>query len=478
VFVVLADLEQHTVERGSAIALALPGREWSFIELRASVDAVAMRLRREGIQPRHVVGLDLPSAVEWIVDLALMRLAARSVSLRGVPQLGGLELDALVEAPGGRRGLAPLALQVDELWISSAAKAASDPVPAVDYPRPDSIFRLMLTSGTTGLPRVAAYSVGALERRRERLADYWSDGRRELNLMPLSTTGGLHTAVANLQHGQTHLAVDFINETTMRFAAERRVQVLCGSPAQIATALRVLAETGLHLPDLEEVRMAGATPSETLLRLIADRFDVPVHSVYGSTEGGGVTARVLRPGDDLSDVGAPIQGLELQVIDSAGVPVPTGTEGQVRYRGPAMTSGYFERGQVSAFRRGWFEPGDVGVMSPAGSLMLNGRTSEIINVAGQKINPSVVDAIVLEFAGVTDAAAFGLERLNGIAELGLAVVTTADCNLRALDKMLRARLASGYPTTFWNVDEIPRNRMGKPERAALSEAFARTLAAD
>ena len=477
-FVSLADLDRHATERGMDIALASLGREWSFAELKATVDAVAIRLRREGIRPRDVVGIDLPSALEWIVDLALLRLAVRSLSLRGVPQLGGLALNALLTSPSGRVELAPIVLQVDELWMSSAVSRASGVVPAVEYPRHDSIFRLMLTSGTTGLPRAAAYSVSALERRRDGLSRYWSDGRAELNFMPLSTTGGLHTAIANLQHGQAHLAVDFINETTMRFAVTRGVRVLCGSPAQIASALEVLAGAGLDLPDLEEVRMAGATPSATLLRLIADRLNVPVRSVYGSTEGGGVTARMLRASDNLADVGPCLPGLELQVVDDAGEPVPVGTEGHVRYRGPGMTSGYFENGAISAFRRGWFEPGDVGMLTPGGSLVLAGRTAEIINLAGRKVNPTVVDTLALQFAGVLDAAAFGLERENGIAELGLAVVAKTDCDLRALDQLLRARLTSGYPMTFWRVAEIPRNRMGKAERAALAKAFARTLAED
>ena len=72
------------------------------------------------------------------------------------------------------------------------------------------------------------------------------------------------------------------------------------------------------------------------------------------------------------------------------------------------------------------------------------------------------------------AAAFGFERSTGLAELGLAVVADAECDLRALDRDLRARLPGAHPTTFWRVSEIPRNRMGKAERGVLAEAFGRT----
>jgi acyl-coenzyme A synthetase/AMP-(fatty) acid ligase len=333
----------------------------------------------------------------------------------------------------------------------------------------------MLTSGTTGLPRAAAYSVGALGYRRAGLWRGWTDGRAELNLMPLSTTGGLHTAIANLDHGQTHLAVDFIDETTLRFAAAHGVRVLCGSPAQIAGALGVLAKADVDLPDLEEVRMAGATPSATLLRLITERLRVPIRSVYGSTEGGAVAARMVQGDDDLVNVGRVLPGREVQIVDETGAPVPVGTEGTIRYRGPGMTSGYCERGAVTVFPRGWIEPGDIGFLTPDGSLVLAGRTAEIINIAGQKINPTVVDELALEFLGVRDAAAFGLERADGRAELALAVVSTPDCELGELDLYLRSRLGNGHPSTFWRVGEIPRNQMGKAKRQELATMFARTL---
>jgi long-chain acyl-CoA synthetase len=474
VFAPLSDLRRHASERGADIALASPWRNWSFAELEITVEAVAIRLRQEGIRPRHVVGVDLPSALEWIVDLALMRLAARSVSLRGVSRRGGLALDALLATPGARADVAPMMLHVDDAWIVSTVCETPGVAPGFEYARTDSIFRFILTSGTTGQPRAAAYSVGALAHRRAARWMGWTDGRAELNLMPLSTTGGLHTALADLDHGQTHLAVDFIDEATLRFAAAHGVQVLCGSPAQIASALGVLANVDLNLPHLEEVRLAGATPSATLLRLITERLRVPIRSVYGSTEGGAVAARMVQEDDDLVDVGKVLPGREVQIIDETGAPVPAGTEGTVRYRGRGMTSGYFEDGAVTEFPRGWIEPGDVGVLTPDGSLVLAGRTSEIINIGGQKINPTVVDELALEFLGVRDAAAFGLEQANGMATLGLAVVSTPDCDLRELDRYLRSRLGNGHPSTFWRVREIPRNRMGKAKRQELATAFART----
>lgn len=467
----LADLDRHAAERPEAVALASPNARFTFSELKSAVDGAAIRLRRAGVNPRDVVAVDLPQAQEWIVDLALLRLATRSVSLAGVTGLNGLRVDALVTAPGRRALAAKIELMVDDQWIAAASDEAQGPVPSVAYPRSDSLFRLMLTSGTTGVPRAAAYSVAAFEHRRGGLHRYWSDGRPELNFMALSTTGGFHTATANLRHGQTHRAVDHIVAETLRFAQSEQVRVLCGSPVQVAAAMKVLTEHTITLDSLEEVRLAGASASATLLRRITEVLGVPVRGVYGSTEGGGVTARMLHPEDDPANVGAALPGIELQVVDDAGSALPPGAEGTVRYRSKGQVSGYLDGAEVTPFPRGWFEPGDIGALLPNGSLILGGRASEVLNLGGRKIDPAAVDQAAAEFPGVVDAAAFGFERSNGIAELGLAVVAGPECDLRELDRHLRRQLPLGHPTAFWRTTEIPRNRMGKAERAQLRARF-------
>ncbi|MDO7882733.1 class I adenylate-forming enzyme family protein [Salinibacterium soli] len=470
----LADLDRHAAERPAVTAISTPRGRYSFGELRDLTLAVAERLRGEGVTPRHVVALDLPAALEWIVDLALLRIATRSVSVRGVPGLGTLQPDALISSPGASRGLAPIMLAVDDLWLAGATAAASGADTLVDYPRPDSIVRLMMTSGTTGTPRAAAYAANAFEHRRLGLDAYWTDARPELDFMPLSTTGGFHTAVAALRHGEAFRAVDRIDAEVLRFAADDGIRVLAGSPQQLATALDVVEESGIQLPALEEVRMAGAAPGPALLRRIRELLAVPIRIVYGSTEGGGMTSRMLDD-EDSANVGSVLPGFELQVVDESGMPVAPGVEGTLRYRGPGMVSGYLENGTVAEFPGGWFVPGDLASIDADGSVRLSGRASEIVNIGGLKVDPDRVDELARSFPGVTDAAAFPVERASGRAELGLAVVGRPGVDLRALDRRLRELLPVGHPTAYWAVSEIPRNRMGKVERGMLAQTYARVV---
>lgn len=472
-------LQRHAVDRPDDLALVAADSRWTFAELDRCVAAVAQRLRDLGIEPRHLVAIDLPPEEDWIVTLALLRIATATVSLTGVADLGGLPVDALLTRPGAPRFTAPRVVAVDRLWIEQAVADADerdDRAATVLYARDDAICRVIMTSGTTGAPRGAALSVRAVQHRLETLHRYWTDERIELNLMTLSTTGGFHTALANLQHGTPYLALPAGDAAVARIAAELRVEVIAGSPVQVGRLVQLVREAGITMPALREVRTAGGAATRTLLEVIGATLAVPVRGVYGSTEGGGVTMRMLGVDSDPTDVGAPQPGIELQIVDESGAPVADGVSGAVRYRSPGMADGYLTGGDDGSFRDGWFFPGDQGRRGADGHLVLEGRTSEIVNVGGVKVDPAAVDAAVEGFPGVVDAATFLIEQTPGVPELGLAVVAAAGCDLRALDALLRQRMPGKHPTVYGQVSVIPRTRTGKVERQRLTEEFARRLA--
>ncbi len=478
-FAPVRHLTEHASARPHDLALIGVDGRWTFAELERAVSAVARRLRELGVEPRQLVATDLSPADDWIVTLALFRIATRTVSIAGVGSGSGLLVDALLTRPGTRRVDAALVIDVDRLWIEQAIADADDPevpnTPTVLYPRDDATCRVIMTSGTTGRPRGVELSVRAVEHRLANLHRYWTDARVELNLMGLSTTGGFHTALAALQHGSPFLAVEISDERFLRVATEARAQVLCGSPVQVGQTMRLLRERSLTLPQLTEVRTAGALPTAALITQVAEQLAVPVRGVYGSTEGGGVAMRMLHLGGDLSNVGSPLPGIELDIADESGVSVPAGESGEVRYRGPGLASGYTAHDAEQSFRGGWFFPGDRGHLTAEGSLVIEGRTAEIVNVGGVKVDPATVDAAVEGFPGVIDAGTFIIEQVPGVPELGLAVVAEASCDLRALDQLLRQRLPGKHPTVFGQVSVIPRNRMGKVERSRLTAEFARRL---
>lgn len=456
----LASLEQHALLTPDALAVVAPTFALTFGQLRDAVAGSAARLQDSGVRPGDLVALDLPSGLEWVLDLALIHVGAAGVSVRGVQDRRAVRPDHLLTEE-----------RVDASWFTPASTVALE----VGFPGPESIFRYLFTNGTTGAPRAAAHSLRAMAHRISSGAVHWTDGRLELTLMSLSTTGGFHAAAGCLRYGIPFLAVDRIDGTTLRLAAQHGIEVLCGSPNQLATVLDVLRQEGISLPALREIRLAGAVPSAALLELLDRELGVRVHNVYGSTEGGGVCEIRYMRGRDRYDVGAPVPEVELQVLDETGRPAPAGTEGTIRYRTPGQVSGYLVDGVVEPLPGGWFVPGDRGRLTDDGHVVLTGRDSELLNLGGVKIDPARIDELATVFPGVIDAAAFGIERRPGAPEVALAVVSEPNCDLRELDRRLRDLLPGAHPTAYWRVDAIPRSRLGKVMRAQLAEDYDRLV---
>jgi acyl-coenzyme A synthetase/AMP-(fatty) acid ligase len=327
-----------------------------------------------------------------------------------------------------------------------------------------------MTSGTTGAPKAVTFTGDNIQARLENLSNYWADERPELNFMGLSTTGGFFTALAALRHGYPFIAEVAVNLSAIERAKDQHIQVLAGSPSQIGQAIRLIRDHKLKLPDLLEVRIAGSLPSEMLISAIQNQLGVPVKSVYGSTEGGGVAVTMLSPGQDTSVLGTFVPGIELEIE------AQDGSAGQIRYRGPGVSPGYMEgTGGESNFVDGWFYPGDCGQISAGGHLILEGRADEIMNVGGTKLNPATIEDLAKQFDGVIDAAVCLIERQAGLDEVAISVVASADVDLRGLDRMLRAELPIGHPTIFTASRNIPRNRMGKIIRDELKSQITRDL---
>jgi acyl-coenzyme A synthetase/AMP-(fatty) acid ligase len=462
-------LETAVSRNPDAVGLISENHQFSFLQMWEISKSLASKFHGEGFKPRQVVSTFLPPDLDWLTTLAIFHEAAVPVSLWGVGTVTNLNVSWFI----GTNYHNSVPKQQTIILDGAALKPGHSDQPRRQrtlYARPDKPLRYLLTSGTTGSPKAVTFTGGNIQARLDNLDTYWADERPELNFMGLSTTGGFFTALAALQHGYPFMAELAVNRSAIERAKEHQIQVLAGSPAQIGQALKLIRDHNLRLPKLVEVRVAGSLPSEKLISSIHDDLGVPVKSVYGSTEGGGVAVTMLSPRDDPSVVGQLVAGIELE-IDTAD-----SSSGQIRYRGPGVSPGYMEGvGDDSSFVEGWFYPGDRGQVSASGQLILEGRLDEVMNFGGTKLNPAKVEDLAKQFDGVIDAAVCLIERQAGIDEVAISVVGNTGVDLRGLDQMLRARLPIGHPTIFTTSLEIPRNRMGKINRNELKSQILKDL---
>ena len=172
------------------------------------------------------------------------------------------------------------------------------------------------------------------------------------------------------------------------------------------------------------------------------------------------------------NVGKPLSGVELEIVNSDDSLVPVCKEGRIRYRTPGLIPGYWNQESHTAanFKDGYFYPGDLGYLDEDGNLNLIGRESEHVNLGGEKVNLQDYDRASLRVEGLEEAAAFVLQDETGLNVIGLAFIGEVGNGKQLLERM-RAKFGPQSPQVFFQVAEMPRNANGKTDRKKLAEAF-------
>jgi acyl-CoA synthetase (AMP-forming)/AMP-acid ligase II len=130
-------------------------------------------------------------------------------------------------------------------------------------------------------------------------------------------------------------------------------------------------------------------------------------------------------------VGIP-QGVDIKILDDAGVEVGTGIEGEICVSGDTVTRGYLNNpaANVSSYTpNGWFRTGDQGRFDEDGYLTITGRLKELINKAGEKISPIEIDNLLAQHPAVAEAVSFAIEDEMYGQNIGVAVTLKRGYNL-------------------------------------------------
>jgi malonyl-CoA/methylmalonyl-CoA synthetase len=179
-------------------------------------------------------------------------------------------------------------------------------------------------------------------------------------------------------------------------------------------------------------------------------------------------------------VGPPLPGVELRLVDDDGAAIDPATAdvdtiGEVQVRGPNLFLGYLNRPDATAesMRDGWFATGDMATRAPGGALRLVGRrATDLIKSGGYKIGAGEIEAALREHPAVEDAAVTGAPD----DDLGERVVAwiVLRAGTRASADELSAHVAGELaphkrPRTVRFLDELPRNELGKVQKARLGD---------
>jgi long-chain acyl-CoA synthetase len=437
-------------------ALIGAGIELSHAQLDACVARAATALEKQGVNPGDIVGVSMgTSPLHLVTLLAISRAGAGSVHVR--PDLPQAEKDAIA-----KQFEVATVTAGDPSWLDPAGKAPQHESRA----KPDSPWRIPLSSGTTGLQKAVLVSqrkiAGFLEKYagllpRERfLAHRGMDAMFSLNHV------SSHLVMGGAVVFPASLSMDHFIEAVDR----HKVTGVAMSPAFVADLVARLQRETSRLPGLRYLMVGGSSMRPQLLRDAWRCLTPNIHFGYGSTE--------------IGNLASADPAILARVPQTAGklypwVEAQVAKDGELGFRHPFMPTEYHRNPEATAksFRDGWFYPGDIGRIDAEGLLYIEGRADDKINLDGVKLEPAPVERALEEHPAVIEAAAFGAAP-GGRSNLYAAAVLRQPVEEKVLLAHCRSRLGQfSTPARIFFVEALPRNEGGKVMRSQLSERVKR-----
>jgi len=329
---------------------------------------------------------------------------------------------------------------------------------------------LKLTSGTTAAPRAIRFRSNQLLADCNQICDTMDISANDLNfgVIPVSHSYGFSNLLTPLMACGVPMVLsrDRTPRAVLADLAHTGATVFPGTPV-FYQAFCDMGDVPLS-PKLRLCISAGAPLSSSVAKKFFEKFRQPIHSFYGASECGGICYD--RYGTTFEDglVGQPIPGVKVELID------PKETASQIRVRSAAVSDGYFPEPDEQKLGNGVFVPDDL-LAGHDSALKIVGRVSDVINVAGKKVNPAEVEAHLLRFKGVRQAVVFGRPKGAGLRNEEVAACVLASPDITEGDLLRFCRTAlSGWqvPKRIFVVDIIPTNERGKISRRELARQFS------
>ena len=456
-----------------APALIGPTETLSFKQLTWRVRKYAAALASAGVKRGDLAVVRMPSEYDLVATLALSLLGAVSASNTAKQYY---EFEPITDWLLTRKPVEnyPEAKQIliTPIWIQRAYNMV-DLTAEQGFESADDLMRLVFTSGTTGLPKAVPFSCRLIDGRFTESQQNHPNEGAALTLFGMGTTGGSSRAMGELRLGNPYLhlgdrSVPSIVQLSQRVPIAR----IHGSPGQLAGFFDDFERTPFDFSHLHQIHSGGASLPISFQRRILSRYPVLLKVRYGSTEGGNIAWRAANPDQPQEYVGKLNPGVQLEIVDESGGPLPDGEPGVIRYRTKNMATSYYKNPDATAksFADGWFYPGDLGWLID-GELYIGGRETEILNLGGAKFDPAILDEVAFELGIYKEAAAFGFRYQRDRQKLGFALVLLDESNRKQGEKEISKVLRTKFKISDVSFDyqvTLPRGETGKVLRAQLT----------
>lgn len=456
----------------------------TFAELATFIHNVGQKAYAMGLSRGDVVALlvkDQLLHVALILGLAkygIITVTPHEAEFPAQLHVDAIASDVAISNAGKRR-----AVLVDHSWLEGSGL----PIDLGRVTDEDASYcRFVLTSGTTGEPKAAAFAHGRMAYRAMRHQTVFGHRYAECSRIMLdtgwSTAMAFTTLVYVLSRGGTLALRGGSVSETLQALINYRVEALVGSPGSLANLVDLQNRKPQSIPQLDAIVSIGSNLTPALAEQVRSRLGANLISAYGSTEAGVVAAAPSTVvAKTAGAVGYITPDVEIDIIDEAGNKLELGQEGRIRIRSGAAPVGLIDRSQVLiTFDPEGYFPGDLGAVTPDGMLIVTGRETSIMNLGGDKISPEKIEMVIAGLPQVRDVGVFTVKSPLGIEQIAGAIVWRDNVDREASRRDLRKHLElnlSGVqiPKLFVELATIPRGQMGKIDRAALKQVAGEVL---
>lgn len=327
---------------------------------------------------------------------------------------------------------------------------------------------LKLTSGSTGFPKAILTAEPQLIADGERIIGtmgiYPTD--TQVAVIPLSHSYGFGNLLMPLLLQGTAIVLrdSFVPQQLLLDARRFHTRVFAGVPYMFNYLAANPPPEGW--PDcLQLLISAGARLDSESAQAFHDRFGIKIHSFYGASETGGIA---YDTGDGMIPegcVGTPMPGVTLLARPDEEAPAGCG---RVFVRSNAVASGYTEDSEDTSFVEGGFLTGDFGFVDSEGRLVLTGRASATVNVAGRKVHPAEIERVLRSMEGVDDACVVAAPDARRGQQILACIISRRLSSVLDVRRFCAARLAPHkVPRTIIFLPSLPLTPRGKIDRARL-----------
>jgi long-chain acyl-CoA synthetase len=472
------------------------GGHMTYAQVDALSDQLAAGLQEHGLRPGDAVGLQLPNLPQFLVAyFGILKAGAVVVPMNVLlkaPEvafyLGDSNARAFITWAGVLHDAAKGAAEagVTEVFVVGDAPDTQATMPFArllvtpatgERPfvarEPTGTAVIIYTSGTTGRPKGAELTHFQLYMNAD-IPGRRFDVREDdviITVLPLFHVFGL-SSILNIavRFGCTmSLLPRFDAGTVLAAIQQHRATIFEGVPTMF---MALLQHPQLDQYDVASLRVAisgGAAIPAQVLDAFEDRFGVVILEGYGLSETASTTtfnrsATERRP----YSVGKPIWGVELQVWDIEGRPLPPGRDnvGELVTRGFHVMKGYLNSPEATAeaFAGGWLHTGDLGYVDDDGFVFIVDRKKELIIRGGYNVYPREVEEVLYSHPAIAEAAVVGIpdQQLGEEVKAFVALKPGQELMESQLIAYCKERIAAyKYPRAVEFRDELPKSATGK-----------------